>query len=140
MGAFYPPVQKAGDDCYISDHTDIAIGMNAKTKNPEAAKAFLNWVGSAEFADLYANALPGFFSLSTHKVTMKDPLAQEFLSWRGKCKSTIRSTYQILSRGTPNLENETWNASANVIKGTETPEAAAERLQKGLASWYKPQQ
>jgi raffinose/stachyose/melibiose transport system substrate-binding protein len=140
MGAFYPPVQKAGDDCYISDHTDIAIGMNAKTKNPEAAKAFLNWAGSAEFADLYANALPGFFSLSEHKVTLKDPVAQEFLSWRGKCKSTIRSTYQILSRGTPNLENETWNASANVIKGTETPEAAAARLQKGLASWYKPQQ
>jgi raffinose/stachyose/melibiose transport system substrate-binding protein len=140
MGAFYPPVQKAGDDCYISDHTDIAIGMNAKTKNPEAAKAFLNWVGSAEFADLYANALPGFFSLSSHTVTMKDPVAQEFLSWRGKCKSTIRSTYQILSRGTPNLENETWNASVNVIKGTETPEAAGARLQKGLASWYKPQQ
>jgi raffinose/stachyose/melibiose transport system substrate-binding protein len=140
MGAFYPPVQKAGDDCYISDHTDIAIGMNAKTKNPEAAKAFLNWVGSAEFADLYANALPGFFSLSSHNVTMKDPVAQEFLSWRGKCKSTIRSTYQILSRGTPNLENETWNASVNVIKGTETPEAAGARLQKGLASWYKPQQ
>jgi raffinose/stachyose/melibiose transport system substrate-binding protein len=140
MGAFYPPVQKAGDDCYISDHTDIAMGMNAKTKNPEAAKTFLNWVGSAEFADLYANALPGFFSLSEHKVTLKDPVAQEFLSWRGKCKSTIRSTYQILSRGTPNLENETWNAAANVIKGTETPEAAAARLQKGLASWYKPQQ
>jgi raffinose/stachyose/melibiose transport system substrate-binding protein len=139
MGAFYPPVQKAGDDCYISDHTDIAMGMNAKTKNPEAAKAFLNWVGSAEFADLYANALPGFFSLSNHKVTLKDPVAQEFLSWRGKCKSTIRSTYQILSRGTPNLENETWNAAANVVKGTETPEAAAARLQKGLASWYKPQ-
>jgi len=135
MGAFYPPVQKAGDDCYISDHTDIAVGMNAKTKNPDAAKAFLNWVGSAEFADLYANALPGFFSLSSHPVTMKDPLAQEFLSWRGKCKSTIRSTYQILSRGTPNLENETWNASVNVIKGTETPEAASARLQKGLASW-----
>ena len=42
-------------------------------------------------------------------------------------------------RGTPNLENETWNASANVIRGTETPEAAAERLQEGLASWYEPQ-
>ena len=60
-------------------------------------------------------------------------------SWRDKCQSTIRSTYQILSRGTPNLENETWNASANVIKGTETPEAAAARLQEGLASWYEPQ-
>ncbi len=140
MGAFYPPVQKAGDECYISDHTDIALGMNAKTKNAEAAKTFLNWVGSSDFASIYANSLPGFFSLSNHDVKMEDALAQDFVSWRGKCKSSIRSTYQILSRGTPNLENETWNASVNAIKGTESPEDAGKRLQDGLASWYKPQQ
>jgi len=125
MGAFPPPVAAAGDTCYISDHTDIAIGMNAASPNSEAAKVFLDWVGSPEFASMYANALPGFFSLNSTPVVMEDPLA--------------RSTYQILSRGTPNLENETWNASANVIKGTETPEDAAKRLQEGLASWYEPQ-
>ena len=139
MGAFPPPVAAAGDTCYISDHTDIAIGMNAASPNSEAAKVFLDWVGSPEFASMYANALPGFFSLNSTPVVMEDPLAQEFVSWRGKCQSTIRSTYKILSRGTPNLENETWNASANVIKGTETPEDAAKRLQEGLASWYEPQ-
>jgi len=139
MGAFYPPVQNAGDTCYISDHTDIGIGMNAKTPNPEAAKVFLNWVGSSEFATIFANALPGFFPLSSAPVTLEDPLAQEFISWRDTCESTIRSTYQVLSRGTPNLENETWNASAAVIKGTETPEAAGKRLQDGLGSWYEPQ-
>ena len=139
MGAFSPPVQNAGDECYISDHTDIALGMNAKTAHPEEAKKFLEWVGSPEFATLYANALPGFFSLNSTPVEMEDPVAREFVSWREKCKPTIRSTYQILSRGTPNLENETWNASANVIRGTETPKAAAQRLQEGLASWYEPQ-
>jgi raffinose/stachyose/melibiose transport system substrate-binding protein len=138
MGAFPPPVAKAGDACYISDHTDIGMGMNAKTKHPEAAKAFLAWVASPEFATIYANALPGFFSLNSTAVEMKDPLAQEFVSWRKDCKSTIRSTYQILSRGTPNLENETWTESANVINGTDTPEKAAEKLQKGLDGWYKP--
>ncbi len=140
LGAFPPPVQAAGDACYISDHTDIAIGLNAASPNAEAAKTFLDWVGSPEFAGLYANALPGFFPLSNEPVALEDPLAQEFVSWRDACESTIRSTYQILSRGTPNLENETWNASANVIRGTETPEAAAARLHEGLASWYAPQQ
>ena len=140
MGAFYPPVAASGDTCYISDHTDIGIGMNAKTAHPEAAKTFLNWVGSAEFATLYANALPGFFPLSNAAVELNDPLAQEFISWRGECESSIRSTYQILSRGTPNLENDTWNASVAVIKGAESPEDAGKRLQAGLASWYEPQQ
>lgn len=139
MGAFYPPVQAEGDDCYISDHTDIAMGMNAKSAHPEETKAFLNWMGSAEFAALYANALPGFFSLSSHEIAMEDPLAQEFVSWRGKCHSSIRSTYQILSRGTPNLETETWGASVAAIKATETPEDLGKRLQDGLASWYDPQ-
>ena len=139
MGAFAPPVQAAGDTCYISDHTDIALGMNAKSAHPEETKKFLEWVGSAEFATLYANALPGFFSLNSAPVAMEDPLAQEFVSWRDKCQSSIRSTYQILSRGTPNLETETWNASVNAIKGTETPEAAGARLQAGLATWYAPQ-
>ena len=140
MGAFYPPVQNAGDTCYISDHTDIGIGMNAATENPEAAMTFLNWVGSSEFATIFANALPGFFPLSDAPVALDDPLAQEFISWRGECESTIRSTYQVLSRGTPNLENDTWNASVAVIKGEESPEDAGARLQAGLASWYAPQQ
>ncbi|MBX8800735.1 carbohydrate ABC transporter substrate-binding protein [Ochrobactrum sp. MR28] len=138
MGAFPPPVRKDGDTCYISDHNDLGIGMNAKTKNPEAAAKFLNWVASDEFATIYANALPGFFSLSSNEIKLEDPLAAEMVGWRKDCKSTIRSTYQILSRGTPNLENETWIESANVINGTVTPEQAGEKLQKGLDSWYKP--
>ncbi len=138
MGAFPPPVPAGGDTCYISDHTDIGIGMNANSPNAEAARTFLDWVGSPEFATLYGNALPGFFPLSDAPVTLENPLAQEFISWRDQCESTIRSTYAILSRGTPNLENETWNASANVINGTETPADAAARLQEGLDAWYTP--
>jgi raffinose/stachyose/melibiose transport system substrate-binding protein len=83
--------------------------------------------------------LPGFFSLSNHDVAMEDPLAQEFVSWRGECHSSIRSTYQILSRGTPNIENETWGASVAAIKGTKSPEDLGAELQAGLASWYAPQ-
>lgn len=140
MGAFPPPVEEAGDQCYISDHNDIAIGLNAASENQEAAKTFLSWVASPEFATIYSNALPGFFSLSSEPVEIENPLAQEFASWRENCESTIRSTYQILSRGTPNLENETWVATANVINGTVTPEEAAQNLQEGLESWYEPGQ
>ncbi len=140
MGAFKPPVQNAGDTCYISDHTDIGIGMNAASKNPDAARTFLAWVASPEFATIFGNALPGFFPLSKTPVELDDPLAKEFVSWRGECESTIRSTYQILSRGTPNLENETWGASVAAIKGTSTPEELGAKLQEGLASWYEPQQ
>ncbi|HHI69541.1 MAG TPA: carbohydrate ABC transporter substrate-binding protein [Rhodobacteraceae bacterium] len=137
MGAFPPPVLEGGD-CYISDHVDIAIGMNPATKNPEAVKTFLDWAGSAEFASLYANALPGFFSLSNHDVTLEDPLAQTMVDWRKTCNSSIRPYAQILGRGTPNLHTEYWVTSANVIRGTMTPEEAGQHMQDALDSWYKP--
>jgi len=140
MGAFKPPVQNAGDTCYISDHTDIGIGMNTASENPEAARTFLAWVASPEFAEIFGNALPGFFPLSSTPVELEDPLAREIVGWREQCESTIRSTYQILSRGTPNLENETWGASVAAIKGTATAEELGQKLQEGLASWYDPQQ
>ncbi len=136
--AFPPPLPVAGQDCYISDHVDIGIGLNAASKNADAAKTFLAWVASPAFASIYANALPGFFPLSSAKVDIKDPVAQTFVSWRQTCKSTIRNSYQILSRGTPNLENELWNVSAQVLNGTMTPEEAGKQIQDGLDSWYKP--
>ncbi|NVE00145.1 carbohydrate ABC transporter substrate-binding protein [Massilia sp. BJB1822] len=138
LGVFAPPVQKAGDKCYISDHPDIGLGLNAKSPNAAQAKVFLEWVASPEFASLYANALPGFFSLNKTPVELKNALAREFVSWRGKCESTIRPTYQILSRGTPDLEGQSWIAGSAVINGSVTPEAAAQKLQKGLDGWYKP--
>jgi raffinose/stachyose/melibiose transport system substrate-binding protein len=140
MGAFPPPLVKAGDTRYISDHTDIAMGMNAAGKHSAEARKFLEWIATPEFATLYSNALPGFFSLSNQKIDLKDPLAQEFLNWRGNSKSTIRNSYQILSRGTPNLENELWRLSAGVINGSVTPEQAGQEAQAGLDKWYKPGQ
>jgi raffinose/stachyose/melibiose transport system substrate-binding protein len=60
------------------------------------------------------------------------------MSWRSECKSTIRNSYQILSRGEPNLENELWRVSAAVINGSLTPENGAKEIQDGLDKWYKP--
>ncbi len=140
FGAFAPPLPQGQSECYISDHTDIALGLNPASANKAAARKFLEWMTSAEFADIYANSLPGFFSLSNHRVAVNDPVAQEFVSWRGSCRSTIRNSYQVLSRGTPNLENELWNVSAQVLNGTMTPAEAAAKAQAGLAKWYAPQQ
>jgi raffinose/stachyose/melibiose transport system substrate-binding protein len=138
MGAFKTPTEKEGDPCYVTDHTDLGIGMNAATKHPAEVKAFLEWTGGDEFAQLLADALPGLFPLSNAKPTFKDELATKFISWRTECKGTIRLPYQILGRGQPNLDADIAQRSANVIAGTEKPADAAAAMQKGLDSWYKP--
>ena len=52
LGAFPPPLPEGADTCYISDHTDIAIGINSKSAHPDEAKIFLEWMTSDEFADV----------------------------------------------------------------------------------------
>ena len=138
LGVFAPPKKDADSTCYISDHTDIGIGMNAATENKEAVLTFLEWTASAEFAELLTNAAPGFFSLSTHDINVENPLAQEFIALRGECESTIRVAHQILSRGEPPLGNQLWTLTANVINGSQTPEEAAQEAQANLDGWFKP--
>lgn len=140
LGAFNPPVRKAGDKCYISDHTDIGMSVNKKSKNKEDAYKFLAWLGSQEFADIYTNKVTGFFSLSNHLISIKDPLAKQMNGWRASCASTIRLNAQILNRGEPSMENELWNVNAQVLNGKLAPKDAARQIQSGFAKWYKPQQ
>ncbi len=139
MGAFPPPVPEAGDSCYINDHMDMGMALNANAKNPEAAREFLTWLSTPEFAELWNNSLPGFFSLSNHSVEISDPLAQEFLSWRENCASTPRNSYQIISRGEPNTDGEINRVTTLVMNGQMTPEEAGAEVQAGLDKWFKPQ-
>jgi raffinose/stachyose/melibiose transport system substrate-binding protein len=140
LGAFPPPVRKAGDKCYISDHMDIGLGVNKKSKNKDDAYRFLAWVGSQEFADIYTNRVTGFFSLSNHPIAVRDPVAKQMVEWRAACATTIRLNAQVLNRGQPSMENELWNVNAQVMNGKLAPKDAADKIQRGFAKWYQPQQ
>ncbi|MDB5907700.1 MAG: sugar transporter substrate-binding protein [Massilia sp.] len=137
LGAFAPPVKRAGDKCQISDHMDIGIGVNKKSRNKEDAYRLIAWIGSQEFADLYTNRVIGFFSLSTHLIAVADPLAKQMAAWRNSCASTFRLNSQFLNRGQPNMEQELWNVNAEVLNGRLSAPAAAARVQNGLAQWHK---
>jgi raffinose/stachyose/melibiose transport system substrate-binding protein len=138
FGAFAPPVQKAGDTCYISDHADIGMGINTASKNKADARVFLDWIASKEFAELYTNKATGFFSLSKFPIEVQNPVARQMVGWRLQCKSTIRLNAQIMSRGEPSMENELWNVNSQVLNGKMTPQDAAARIQGGFAKWYHP--
>jgi raffinose/stachyose/melibiose transport system substrate-binding protein len=130
MGVFKPPVVQAGQRCHLSVHPDFGIGVNKNTKHPEAAKLFMDWLGSAEFAQLLTDTLSGFFSLSTHTVQVNDPLSQEMLSWRKNCNDTIRLNSEKLNRVWPSLEEELWYVNVKVINQDMTPEQAGQHIQR----------
>jgi raffinose/stachyose/melibiose transport system substrate-binding protein len=140
LGVFAPPVRKRGDACYISDHMDLGLGVNKKSKNKEDAYAFLAWVGSQEFADIYSNRLTGFFTLSNHLIAVRDPVAKQMVEWRKSCASTVRLNAQVLHRGAPSMESVLWSVNAQVLNGTLAPKDAAASLQSSFARWYQPPQ
>jgi len=133
FGVFAPPVRALGDKCYILDHMDIGIGVNRKSHNKEDAYRFLEWVGSQEFADIYTNRASGFFSLSNHLVSVRDPVGKQMTEWRVNCKSTLRIDTQVLNSGQPNWEHELWAANAALLNGNLSSNDAARRIQNGLA-------
>jgi raffinose/stachyose/melibiose transport system substrate-binding protein len=137
LGWFSPPVQQAGDQCYQEDMIDHALGMNAQTAHPAEARMFLQWVASTDFETLYGNAIPGFFPVINASITLKDPLAQQILDTRKTCQGSLRLSYQFLSRGQPNLENDLWTESTAVINQTTSATAAMQLIQQHLDSWYK---
>jgi raffinose/stachyose/melibiose transport system substrate-binding protein len=143
MGAFrpYQPDDRAPEDCWIDDHVDIAVGMNANTAHPEEARTFLEWLTTQAFAQTFFDNQPGFFPLGQYELTPPDdPLAAAFLSWRSECGSTIRLFDQFLRR---NSEHDTTSVYlyANMpllMDGDLTPEEMAALVQEGVDQQPSP--
>lgn len=138
LGVFRPPVLKAGDNCYLSNHIDIGIGINNASTNKADAEKFAQWVTTRPFANILANSLPGFFPLTSHQVEIREPLAREMMSWRRICDTTIRVNSYALNRGDRGIELDLWRVSTQVMNRTLSPKAAAAEIQKILDSWYVP--
>lgn len=138
LGVFPPPVQRAGDQCQVTDHMDIGLAVNRKSRNRDEAFKFLEWVGSQEFADLYTNRATGFFSLSTHLIAVRDPLAKQMAAWRTRCGTTIRLNAHLGRQGEAGVENELRQVNAQLLGGQVTARAAAQRMQDSLDRWQGP--
>jgi raffinose/stachyose/melibiose transport system substrate-binding protein len=138
VGVFGPPPVEAGGQRYLQEMPDMAIGINAKSPNIEAAKVFLEWTATAEFQQLYASTAPGFFAMSDLPIAYDNPLAQAFADLKTGALLTPRLALDRLSAGTPPLDDETWRLLQVMMTTDTTPEAVTQELQAGLESWYKP--
>jgi raffinose/stachyose/melibiose transport system substrate-binding protein len=138
IGAFPPPPLKAGDKCIVDNLVDTGFMINAATTHPDQAEQIIQWFGSKDFAQIYTNAVPGFYPLSDYPITINDPLAAEVFKWAAECDNTTHINAAFLDAQKPDLGDMLFTASQNVMNLTQTPQQAAATIQKGLDSWYKP--
>jgi raffinose/stachyose/melibiose transport system substrate-binding protein len=140
-GVFYPPAL-AGKDQYVTFHVDAAIGANAASKNLDAAKTFLEWLETPEFAGLLGNNLPGFFPLTKEVPALSDPIAADFMAFNSAAKGVdIRFVWEkLLAAPSGNVDAYTSlnNNVIAVLKGEKTPQEAADAFNTDLAAWYEP--
>jgi len=136
------PAPEGQEQRYVTFHMDAGMGLNAAAPDDhkEAARLFLEWMTTAEFAALMGDTLPGFFPISNHPVELSNPHANAFLALNEGAGLDVRWAWEKLLDGQPDGYTLMQNGALAVIAGTMTPQEAADALQEGLAEWFEPAQ
>lgn len=137
-GVFGIPAPEGQTQRYVTFHLDAGMGINKASPNKDAAKKFLEWMTSPEFAKLLANQLPGFFPISKNPPPPDNAHAAEFLALNEGAGLDVRLAWEKLLDGQPDGYTLMQDHAIAVLKGAETAQQAADALQEGLAQWYEP--
>ncbi|WP_319562678.1 extracellular solute-binding protein [Marispirochaeta sp.] len=138
IGYFPPPVEKAGDQLSYCFHVDAGIGVNKESENLEAAKTYIEWCATPEFAQLFMEELPGFFAYTPGDYTLSNSLANANLAPVANADVTVRTVWEKMSAQDPSGNVLMWEALIAMYNGIMTPAEAAAHVQRGLDTWYKP--
>lgn len=136
----FAPPPPAGQPGYITFHLDAGMGLNADSQYKEEALAVLTWMTSPEFGALLGNELPGFFPMHKQAPELKNEHANTFLALNKNRGTDIRFVWEKLRKGSPDGYTLILEGAMAVLNGEQTPQEAADALQFGLASWFKPAQ
>lgn len=137
VGFFAPPVARKGDKLQYCFHVDCGVAMNKNTKYPEEAELYMKWLASPEFAQLYMNELPGFFSYTPGKYTLDNALARQMQSYVADSVPTVRTVWEKLSAQSPSGNELVGEAIQQMYAGGLTPEQACTYVNDGLSWYYK---
>jgi raffinose/stachyose/melibiose transport system substrate-binding protein len=139
---FAVPAPEGQEMEYVTFHMDAGMGLNAAApeENKEAARLFMEWMTTPEFAQLLGDTLPGFFPISSEPVTLENEHANAFLALNEGRGLDVRWAWEGLLDGAPDGYTLMQNGALGVISGELTAEDAANALQEGLAEWFEPAQ
>lgn len=135
VGYFAPPLANKGDKLQYCFHVDAGIAFNKNTKHPEELRTYMNWLTSSEYAQLFMNELPGFFSYTPGSYTLKNDLAKQMQSYVAQSVPTVRTVWEKLSAQAPSGNELVGEAIQKMYANEVTPEQACALVNDGL-SWY----
>ncbi|MGL1893934.1 MAG: extracellular solute-binding protein [Spirochaetaceae bacterium] len=135
VGYFAPPVAKAGDTLQYCFHVDAGIALNKNTKHLKEAKLYMQWLASPEYAQLFMDELPGFFSYTPGKYTLTNDLAKQMQDYVADSVPTVRTVWEKLSAQDPSGNALVGEAIQLMYADVHSVDEAAKYIDDGL-SWY----
>ncbi len=135
VGYFAPPLANTGDKLQYCFHVDAGIAMNKNGKHLEEAKLYMEWLASAEYAQLFMDELPGFFSYTPGNYSLNNDLAKQMQSYVADSVPTVRTVWEKLSAQAPSGNQLVGEAMLLMYDDVYTPEETVKHINDGL-SWY----
>ncbi|WP_029264286.1 MULTISPECIES: ABC transporter substrate-binding protein [unclassified Microbacterium] len=123
------PVDESGDN-YLAAADSSGFGINAKSDNQDAAKVFIDFLATADAQNAYATASKGAPSLPNDSFSPDSPNQATVLEYVVSGKTATWPDQGWPGTATQLELNE---VSQTVILGSDSPEAAAERLDAAFA-------
>ncbi|MDM8531918.1 ABC transporter substrate-binding protein [Anaerolineales bacterium HSG25] len=138
-GVFAPPPPH-NQPAYLTFHQDVGMGLNAASPHKAEARKFLEWMTTAEFAELLGNELPGFYPMHTNPPTLSNDHANSFLALNQGRGLDVRFVWDKLMANSPNAYILVMDGTIAVANGEQSPQEAADALQSNLEQWFEPAQ
>ncbi|MBC7593822.1 MAG: extracellular solute-binding protein, partial [Kineosporiaceae bacterium] len=123
------PVDDSGNN-YLAAADSSGFGINAKSKNQDAARTFVDFLASAEAQNAYATASKGAPSLPNDSFKADTPNQAVVLDY-----VVAGKTATWPDQGWPGTATqlELDEVSQTILLGSDTPKSAAERLDTAFA-------
>lgn len=130
-----PPPGSPATEAVVPGYVDGSYGVNAKSKNKDAAKELVSWMATQEFGQLFADELKQISPVPGVEPT--DALVAEM----ARAYDERPAPYLLLvdfRYGQPSGTDLLGAGLQKMLLGKAAPEQVAADLQKGISQWFKP--
>ena len=133
IGAFVVPGATATAPKFNSTYVDGSYGINAGTKQQEAALTFLRFLATKEYGQLFTDTLQQISAVPG--ITAKNAALNEVITTMKPTPFLMLTGFRY---GTPSGSTLLQNELQALFAGAQTIEQTLNKIQVGVATWYEP--
>lgn len=130
-----PPPPDSLTGPLVPSWMDGSYGVNALTDVPEASLALVEWMGTAEFGQMFSDKIKQISPVDG--VTPEEPLLAEFAEGMASNPASYLTLVDF-RYGDPSGSTVLGNEIQRMYLGEVTAEEVAEALQTGISQWFVP--